>query len=135
MLRSFADADLANQGHLPGLALDPRIPLSLMDLYISLNVGPVTGLAGLEAVHCGVPVIAIQLDQRYASGTDDWIWSDQSAEIVAVEARRLLRDPNARRELADRQKQHAQSHFSVRAMGRAYEKLYADVLAARNGPG
>ena len=134
MLRLFAEADLTNQSHLPGLALNPRIPLSLMDLYISLNVGPVTGLAGLEAVHCGVPVIAIQLDEQYASGAADWIWSDQSAEKVAAEALRLLRDPNARRELADRQKQHARSHFSVEAMGRAYERLYTDVLAARNGP-
>ena len=134
MQRSFADADLGNQIHLPGLALDPRIPLSLMDLYISLNVGPVTGLAGLEAVHCGVPVIAIQLDERYASGADDWIWSDQSVEKVAAKALCLLGDSNARRELARCQRQHARACFSIEAMGRAYERLYADVLAARNGP-
>ena len=133
MRRLFADAGLANQSHLPGQALDPRIPLSLMDLYISLNVGPVTGLAGLEAIHCGVPVIAIQLDERYASGTDDWIWSDQSVEKVSAEALRLLGDPRARRELAHRQWQHARSQFSVEAMGRAYERLYADVLAECGG--
>lgn len=131
--RTFADAALANRIHLPGLAMDPAVPISLMDLYVSLNVGPVTGLAGLEAALCGVPVIAIQLDQQYATGATDWIWSDQSVERVAAEALRLLSDSNAGRELSNRQKQYARAFFSIEAMGRSYASLYADVLAERSG--
>jgi glycosyltransferase involved in cell wall biosynthesis len=131
--RLFADAALADRIHLPGLAMDPAVPISLMDLYVSLNVGPVTGLAGLEAVQRGVPVIAIQLDQQYATGATDWIWSDQSVEKVAAEALRLLNDSNARRELSRRQKEYGRAFFSIEAMGQAYASLYTDMLSERSG--
>lgn len=132
--RAFADSNLAGRVHFSGIALDPAVPLSLMDLYVSLNVGPVTGLAGLEAAQKGVPVIAIQLDPEYVTGAKDWIWSDQSVDKVAAEAVRLLNDRDARRDLAKLQKRHADACFSIEAMGRAYEQLYGTLVMRRSGP-
>ena len=134
LARAFSDAGLSGRVHLPGSAIEPVVPISLMDLYISLNVGPITGLAGLEAAQCGVPVIAIQLDAQYSTGAGDWIWSDHSPEKVAVEALRLLADAEARRKLGNQQKEYAKSHFSIESMGLAYEALYADLLADPRGP-
>ena len=51
--------------HLPGFILEPRLPLSIMDLYLTLNIGAVTGIAALEAAYLGVPVLAIQLRANY----------------------------------------------------------------------
>ena len=128
--RRFAEAGLQGRVRVPGLALDPALPIKLMDLYISMNVGPITGLAGLQAALCGVPVVAIQLDEHYEPQPSDWIWSHRSPEKVAKEALRLLTDAGARQALGGRQAQYAATHFSVDKMGQAYDQLYRAGLAS-----
>jgi glycosyltransferase involved in cell wall biosynthesis len=120
---------LGERLHLPGLVLDPQEVLPNIDVYLSINVGPVTGLAGLEAAGAGVAVIAIQARTDHIVGSEDWIWSDPSPHIVAKELLRLAKDEKARTELACRQQAHVAKHFSVSAMQDAYEELYALAMA------
>ena len=54
------DQRLVEQVPFPGEVNEPMKALSAMDLYISINVGPITGLAGMEAASFGLPVIAMQ---------------------------------------------------------------------------
>jgi glycosyltransferase involved in cell wall biosynthesis len=110
--------------HLPGLVVSPMIVLANIDLYLSMNVGPTTGIAGLEAAAAGVPVIAWQSRRDYCDGANDWIWSDPDPAVVGEQLVRLMRSPGELAALADRQHAHVAAHFSVSAMEDAYEGLY-----------
>jgi glycosyltransferase involved in cell wall biosynthesis len=122
---------LAERVHLPGLAVDPGEPLALIDLYLTVNVGAVTGIAALEAAFSGLPIVAVQLDQTYAGGPDDWIWSSRDPLEVGDKAAALVGDPKAVSALARTQQAHARAHHSIEAMAAAYEALYRDALARR----
>lgn len=127
------DAGLSGRIHFPGLVMDPALLFALCDLYVSVNVGPVTGIAGLEAAAFGVPVIALQASADYPNGATDWIWSSADPRALATEALRLLRSPTERREMADRQRQHVVEQHSAEAMSARYAELYRRVLQRLRG--
>lgn len=114
---------IAGRVHLPGLVLDPREPLGLIDLYWTINIGPITGIAALEAAFAGVPMIALQLQKSYREGVNDWIPSSAKPADVASRAEDLLED-DKRAELAKRQGAHVAAHFGVEAMALAYLEFY-----------
>ena len=127
--RLIAERGLESRVHLPGLAREPALPMALIDLYLTINVGPITGIAALEAAHAGVPVLALQLSSEYEMRADDWIWSSGDPSAVAREAIRLLGDPEARAELGARQSAFVRANHSVDVMARAYYALYERALA------
>jgi glycosyltransferase involved in cell wall biosynthesis len=122
---------ISGQVHMPGLVLDPAEPISLMDLFVTVNVGPITGIAALEAASLGVPIIAVQLVENYCPGPDDWIWSSPDPAEVGSKAAELLEDRRALRRLASSQRAVARSRFSIDAMAWAYEELYCAALGRR----
>lgn len=115
---------LEKQVHLTGLVIETRFPLSIMDLYLTLNVGAVTGIAALEAAYLYLPVLAIQMRSSYITQPEDWIWSSANLSEVATKAIELLRIPADRQALADRQAGHVRSHHTVESMARSYYALY-----------
>lgn len=123
---------LEGRVHLPGMVLDPALPLSIMDLYIGINVGAITGLAGMEAALTGVPVVAMQWVDGYQSTADDWIWSSSDGAEVAQRACELLRSSVARKTLAAKQKSHVELHRTVEIMAQAYYAVYQAALVKRN---
>jgi len=125
---------LAERIHFPGLVLAPHEPLGLIDLYFAINVGAATGIAAIEAATSGVPVIAAQLSADYRSSPGDWIWSSTDPRELGARAAALLGDPAALRAVAGAQQRYALKHHSVGAMARAYERLYEDAIARREGP-
>lgn len=127
--RAAARARLQRRLHLPGLVERPPLPFSLTDLYLSLNVGAITGIAALEAAAMGVPVVAFQAQPGHVLGPDDWIFSSADHQQVADEAVRLLRDPAARRALAQRQQRHVVEHHDAGAMADAYFAFYERLIA------
>lgn len=116
---------LGERLHLPGLAVKPWVAAAVIDVYISMNVGPITGIAGLEAAAAAIPVIAVQAAADYRQGNEDWIWSDPDPAKVGAEAARLMQAPKERTALAKRQAAHVRAHHSAEAMLDAYLKLYA----------
>lgn len=119
--------------HLPGLVLSPPLALANIDLYVSMNVGPITGIAGLEAAAAGVPLIALQARDDYRDGANDWIWSNADPQVVGAEIVRLLRAPEELSAMGQRQKTHVTTQFSVAAAQDAYEALYARAMAKAAG--
>lgn len=105
--------------------------MALMDLYITVNVGPLTGIAALEASFSGLPVIAIQMVEGYRSRPEDWIWSSGDLGAVAREATRLLLDRGARRALAERQQAFVRANHTVEGMASSYYSLYEEALLVR----
>ena len=115
---------LQGRVHLPGLAFDPSLPRSIIDLYITLNVGSITGIAGLEAASSSLPVLAIQLLSEYQCGPDDWIWSSDDSMKVAEQAIKLIRSPDDRQALADRQADYFRAHHTTETMAASYYSIY-----------
>jgi glycosyltransferase involved in cell wall biosynthesis len=121
---------LGNRVHLPGLVVNSAEPLAIIDLYLTVNVGPITGIAALEAAFAGLPVIAVQLQQGYKAAPGDWIWSSTDPAEVAARAVELIINLPERQMLAGQQQAYVRAHHSVEAMARAYDRLYDDALAA-----
>lgn len=113
----------------------PQLAFGLIDLYVSINVGPITGIAGLEAAAAGTPAIALQALSDYASGGEDWIWSSADPAEVARKAAALLSGADEAANLSARQCEHARSHFSIDSMGATYQALYEECASRSSGRG
>lgn len=110
--------------HLPGLVQSARLPVSIMDLYVTLNVGQITGIAALEAAFERKPIVAIQLLKDYKPAASDWIWSSSDPAEVAAHAIALLKSPERLAALAARQQDHVRANHVVDVMADAYRALY-----------
>lgn len=115
---------LGGRVHLPGLVHDPSLPFSIMDLYVTLNLGKLTGMAAMEAASSGVPVLGIQLLPGYCPGANDWIWSSSDPLELAGQAITLIQSPTDRKALAERQNAYVRDHHTTEAMARSYYALY-----------
>lgn len=110
---------------MPGLIQNPSQIFADLDLYVGLNVEEVIGIAGLEAVFSGVPVVSIQISPTYTKGANDWIWSDQDPQIVGTKIAALLADPKNLADLAKSQKSFAMQNYSIERMRDNYLNLYS----------
>ena len=119
-----AEHGLEGRVHLPGLVVNPQLPFSLIDLYVTLNVGTLTGIAALEAALTGCPVVAIQMSGEFQRRPDDWIWSSADPMETAGEIVRMLRSEQARRALAKNQSAHVRANHTTNVMAEAYYDLY-----------
>jgi glycosyltransferase involved in cell wall biosynthesis len=119
---------LEGRVHLPGLDLNPDLTRSIMDLYITLNVGPLTGIAAMEAASVALPVLAIQLRNDYQNTPNDWIWSSADPKEVVEKIIHLIRSPQERREIADRQKAYIIANHTIEAVANSYQTLYQTAI-------
>jgi len=109
---------------MPGLVIYPSEILANLDLYIALNVEETTGIAGLEAVFSGVPVVSIQLSSTYSNGDNDWIFSNQNPQVVATKIVSLLDNSDEITRIEKEQYRMAIQNYSIVRMRDAYLKLY-----------
>lgn len=128
---AIAKEGLETQIHLPGLIRDPRDAYAIMDLYITLNIGSVTGVAALEAAAAGVPILAMQFLEGHKLTEADWIWSSSSLDELADEAIKLLEDADSLRTTAERQRAFVRDRHSIDGMAQAYYQLYTRARARR----
>jgi glycosyltransferase involved in cell wall biosynthesis len=119
---------LRNQVHMAGLVLNPSLPFSVMDLYISLNVGATSGVSMFEAALSNLPVVAIQMTENYVAKPTDWVWSSTSDAAIADRLIHLLQNPEEKNALANRQNTYVQKYHSTEAMAAAYDTLYRSLL-------
>ena len=110
---------------MPGMVQTPNDFLDSLDLYITLNVEAITGIAGLEAVYAGIPVVGIQLSKNYENGSEDWIWSSQDSMALAQEIDEWFKDPTQLATVAQKQYKIASEIFSVERMRDNYLSLYS----------
>jgi len=118
--------NVERQVHFTGLEFDPCLPLSIMDLYISLNVGAMTGIAALEAAYLRVPVLAIQMLPFYQMKSEEWIWSSRDLSKVSRKAVELLQSTLDREKLIAKQTTYVKSHYNIETMAISYEALYQE---------
>lgn len=124
-LRSLAKKLEIDQNlSMPGLVMNPMLIFGEIDIYVTLNIEEVTGIAGLEAIFSGVPVIGIQLSPNYVNGANDWIWSNQDPIIVARKIVEYLDNPAELSALAAKQYRVAVKNYSLNSMRDDYLTLY-----------
>lgn len=115
---------LEGRVHFPGLVIDPCLPLSIMDIYVTLNVGPTTGVAALEAALLNLPVLGIQMLAGYRPSRNDWIWSSDNLLEVAAQSIQLLQEPSKKLALTERQGTYVRANHTSEVMASAFSKLY-----------
>ena len=107
-----------------GLVVDSSSFLRSLDIYISLNVCDQTGIAALEAIFQGVPVIGIQIDKNYVGKDTDLVWSSSDLIHVSDRIRQLYIDENLRNNVREKQFKTAREGFTAHAMASSYLKRY-----------
>jgi glycosyltransferase involved in cell wall biosynthesis len=120
-----------------GSVRDVASLLRAADLFVFPSVRGCFGRSAIEALASGLPVIASRLDGtgRFVThGESAWLcapgdWRELSQAILS-----LIRDPARAERLRSAGRQLAEERYSVDAMARAYEALYADARSHASSP-
>jgi L-malate glycosyltransferase len=108
--------------------------LSCADLFLLPSESESFGLAALEAMACGAPVVATAvggLPEVVLDGETGFLLQPGDVEGMAEAALSLLRDPARWTEASDAGRALAVERFSSERVVPVYEQLYAEVAAGR----
>ena len=100
-----------------------------LDLYITLTVGEISGIAGLEAISAGLPVFGIQISEDFFSENDDFILSLSNLETLALNICDAIDNSTKLAKIKENQKNIFDSNYHSSKMLRRYEKLYRDIIS------
>ena len=125
--RFVADAGLRSAVSLLGQVDDPLVNIAGWTLAVSLSSDEGQGLAVLEALALGIPVMA-----RRAAGIEDYLRHGETGfvvespepDIVAAAVARVLADPALCRDVADRARGLVRRHYDWQAMLAQLETVY-----------
>lgn len=120
------ELQLDDQAIFQGSIHFPKGFLDALDIYVTLNVEDVTGIAGLEAIVNGIPVVALQSIPDYLTSDEDWIWSSADPKEVGSKILEISRDPAIAKALIERQQLVVAERFRSEAMARKYLEVYAN---------
>lgn len=115
------------------LGYSHRIPelLNCMDLYIQSSFYEGFSNTILEAMACGLPVLASDVGgtaDLFSADPEGMFFAPDDVETLAVQIWQLQQNPAARAALAGRARAHVVENFSVQAMVRGYEALYFKLM-------
>jgi N-acetyl-alpha-D-glucosaminyl L-malate synthase BshA len=105
--------------------------LSTADLFLLPSAQESFGLAALEAMSCGVPVVASRvggLPEVIVHGETGMLCDPDDVDGMAACAASLLADPPAREAMARRAAADVRARFSAAVIVPSYEALYEEVL-------
>ena len=122
---------VANRLSLPGLVLDAGEVFSNLDVYISLNVEENTGIAALEAIAFGLPVMSIQLVNGYKASEKDWIYSSQDLVDLSGKIWFLLNNQQLLTPLKQEQHRVLEEQYSSTKMYSSYMEIYLNHTGKR----
>jgi len=108
--------------------------LGALDVYVSASRAEAFGLAMVEAMACGVPVVATATDgarEIIADGATGRLVPLNAPEVLAGALVELLRNEEARAAMGERARAAAQARFSLERMVTETEQVYREALEAR----
>ena len=127
LVAQAARAGLAGRVTFHGHVADPTPLVAGADAALSAAADEGLGLALLEAMASGVPVVAVPVGgllEVVQDGETGWLAGARSAEALAAAMRAAAADWRAARRLGDAARHRAESCFSLNAMRTAYDQLY-----------
>ncbi|EAQ01774.1 putative lipopolysaccharide core biosynthesis mannosyltransferaseprotein [Pseudooceanicola batsensis HTCC2597] len=130
---------IAARGHADRLLFRPEVPVWQMadwyralDLYIAPQRWEGFGLTPLEAMSCGVPVLATRVgafEELVAEGTTGRLVPPDDLTAMTEAAADLLSDPARLAALGAAARQHVLQNFRIETEARALVAIYRDLLA------
>ena len=111
--------------------------LALADVFLLPSETESFGLAALEAMSCGVPVVASEvggLPDVVVSGETGWLAPVGDVRAMAAHVLDLVSDRTRWLVFSQRARQHAVTHFGLEPALDAYEAVYRRVLGATSSP-
>ncbi|MEQ1573123.1 MAG: N-acetyl-alpha-D-glucosaminyl L-malate synthase BshA [Vicinamibacterales bacterium] len=129
--RQVRDLGLSHLVHAVGEQEAVLPLLSIADVFLLPSAEESFGLAALEAMACGVPVIASNvggLPETIEDGVTGFLHPPEAMEAMAASAITLLEDPERRRAVGEAARLRVQRHFDADGIVSQYEAYYREVL-------
>ena len=126
---------LADAVTFAGFRPDIARVISGLDVYVITSSSEGFSLSAVQAMACGVPVVATRCggpEEIVSDGETGLLVEVGSAEAVANAVRTLAESPETRRRYVERALASARERFSLERMVGAYEELYARCLERRS---
>jgi L-malate glycosyltransferase len=136
-LARLRDLGLADRVTAPGLVEDLETLLPFGDLLLLPSRHESFGLVALEAMSCGVPVIATDrggTGEFIDDGVNGYLRDPDDLDGMAAAALRVLGDPDLQRHLAEEARRDAVANYGARCVLQQYIELYDRVLASPARP-
>lgn len=128
------ELNLRGRVHLLGRRADVAEILSCLDLYVSASRSEAFGLAMVEAMACGVPVVATATDGAREIIADGETGSLAPADDTAALAEKItlfLDDPAQRLRAGELARETARGRWSLARMSDETEQVYREALEER----
>jgi glycosyltransferase involved in cell wall biosynthesis len=110
--------------------------LACADLFLLPSENESFGLAALEAMACGAPVVASNaggIPEVVAHGETGYLFDVGAVQDMAEGSIEILTDPAKKRAFAEAGRRVAIERFSAASVVPMYERLYERVLAGGGG--
>jgi len=131
--RLIAEHQLRDNVRLIGHAAELTPLINSLDLYVSASRAEAFGLATLEALMCGVAVVATKTDgsrELIDDGVTGHLVPAGDSDALARAMLRLLRDGDERARISERAREESRARFGLERMVEATENVYREALAA-----
>lgn len=129
-------SSLGISGRVAFLGSFPRIEdlLAQCDLFLLPSIEESFGLAALEAMASGVPVIATKtggIPEVVEDGVSGYLYDQYDVQAMSEGAVRLLSSPELHQQFAKAARDRAVHHFTEHQIVPMYEKAYEEALERR----
>lgn len=131
--RLVAELKLEGRTHFLGQLNEDEVPalLASLDLFVSASRSESFGMAMVEALACGVPVVATATEgaqEIVEDGVTGLLVPSGDVQALASAVAALLEDEGRRRRLGERAREVAAERFDLARMVEATERVYAEAL-------
>ncbi len=127
-------AGLGEQVYFPGFCSDVPAYLAAADVFVHVPLWEGLGVAVIEALAAGRPIIASRvggLPELIEDRHTGLLIPPQAPDALAAAVAQLVHNPTLAASLGRAGQHRAQTHFDVQAMARANAVLYDELLAPR----
>ena len=111
--------------------------LACADLFLLPSESESFGLAALEAMSCGTPVVASRvggLPEVVEHGASGYLFAPGEVDAMAEGATEILSSDHLWRRMSERSREVAETRFSAREIVDVYEGFYREVLGRSESP-
>jgi N-acetyl-alpha-D-glucosaminyl L-malate synthase BshA len=129
--RLARELGIAGLVHAVGAQEEVTPLLSIADVFVLPSEQESFGLAGLEAMACGVPVVAARvggLPEVIEHGVSGFLHPLDDPEAMAESAFRLLTDPDLHSRVAQAARRRVEERFCAERIVPIYEQCYESLL-------